>query len=178
MTTYVDPVLQAAEYQRLLLSLLGDDDPAQAQSATPGVIGALVRAAGDLLHARPEPTEWSVLECIAHIADAEIVYSGRYRWILAHDAPDLPGYDQDRWVDTLHAGRAESIDELLAVFEPLRRANVGLWLRSTPAERARVGMHRERGPESFELSFRLIGGHDRFHLSQAQRALGALRRAG
>jgi hypothetical protein len=36
-------------------------------------------------------------------------------------------------------------------------------------------MHEERGPESFELTFRLAAGHDRFHLAQAERALAAVR---
>jgi hypothetical protein len=37
-----------------------------------------------------------------------------------------------------------------------------------------VGLHAERGPESYELTFRLLAGHDRFHLGQARRALDAL----
>jgi hypothetical protein len=36
-------------------------------------------------------------------------------------------------------------------------------------EKARVGLHEERGPESLDLSFRLVAGHDRFHLDQARR---------
>jgi hypothetical protein len=35
-------------------------------------------------------------------------------------------------------------------------------------------VHAERGPESYELTFRLIAGHDRFHLAQARRALAAV----
>jgi hypothetical protein len=35
-------------------------------------------------------------------------------------------------------------------------------------------MHEERGPESFDLLFRMIAGHDRFHLAQARRALEAV----
>ncbi len=171
MDARVDPVAQAGEYQRLLLSLLGDDDPAEVQSATPAKVRALIVEAGELLGRRPEPNEWSVLECVAHIVDAEIVYSGRYRWIIAHDAPDLPGYDQDRWVDRLHTPTAETPEQLMAVFEPLRTANIDLWRRSSAEERARFGLHRERGPESLDLSFRIIAGHDRFHLDQARRSL-------
>ena len=37
------------------------------------------------------------------------------------------------------------------------------------------GMHAERGPESFELSFRLVAGHRRLHHRQAAAALGAVR---
>jgi hypothetical protein len=36
-------------------------------------------------------------------------------------------------------------------------------------------MHAERGPESVDLTFRLMAGHDRFHLAQARRALDAVR---
>lgn len=35
----------------------------------------------------------------------------------------------------------------------------------------------ERGPESYELTFRLIAGHDRFHLAQAERTLATIRGA-
>ena len=63
---------------------------------------------------------------MAHISDAEIVYAGRYRWILAHDQPELIGYDQDLWVDRLHQP-VEDAAQLLALFEPLRQANLALW---------------------------------------------------
>ena len=44
--------------------------------------------------------------------------------------------------------------------------------RGRPAREA--WLHAERGPETLELSFRLIAGHDRFHLAQAHRALDAV----
>jgi len=102
--------------------------------------------------------------------------SGRYRWIVAHDEPPLLGYDQDLWVRRLHPD-TESVSDLLAAFAALRQANVGMWLRSSDGERARVGQHAERGPESFDLSFRMIAGHDRFHLRQARETLDAVTRA-
>jgi len=99
-----DPVTDPSGYQRHLLGLLGDDDPAEVQAATTDAWRVLVEQAGAHLRERPEPAEWSVLECLGHAADAEIVYSGRYRWIIAHDQPPLIGYDQDLWVDRLHHG--------------------------------------------------------------------------
>lgn len=169
-----DPVAEPAAYQRMLLDLLGGDDPAQVQRSTPAALRAMVTESGDLLRVRPEPDEWSVLECVGHLVDAELVGAARYRWILAHDEPSLIGYDQARWVERLRHGQDDP-QELLGTFEAVRASNVALWERSSETERARFGIHAERGPESFDLLFRMLAGHDRFHLAQAARALEALR---
>lgn len=169
-----DPVDEPKAYQEHLLGLLGNDVPAEVQAWTPAAWRALVEEAADRLRERPQPDEWSVLECLGHAADAEIVYSGRYRWIVAHDEPPLIGYDQALWVQRLRH-RDDDPERLLALLTTLREANLDFWNRSTPQERERVGLHSERGPESLDLSFRLIAGHDRFHLAQARRALDAVK---
>jgi len=177
VSDHVDPVRQPDSYQRMLLALLGDADPAEVQAATPAALRALFAEAGGDLRSRPEAGEWSVYQCVAHIGDAELVVGGRYRWILAHDEPDLLPYDQDLWGDRLHRGDEEPAD-LLATFEALRAANLDLWRRTPVAERARFGLHRERGPESYELTFKLLAGHDLFHLDQARKALATVRGRG
>jgi len=169
-----DPITDASGYQRLLLGLLGDDDPATAQESAPAAWRALVTDAGDQLRERPSADEWSVLECLGHAVDAELVSSARYRWIVAHDEPPLIGYDQDLWVDRLHHDEDDA-DALLGFLQALRTANLAMWTRSTEDERARVGQHAERGPESYDLTFRLLAGHDRFHLAQARRSLDIVR---
>src|SRR5262245_54190687 len=176
MSDFVDPVAQPNAYQDMLIGLLGDADPVAVQSATGGWMRGLIAEAGSDLRTRPESSEWSVLECLAHIVDAELVISGRYRWILAHDKPEIVPYDQDLWIDRLHVPHGdESSDELLAQFEPMRRANPALWRRTPEADRARYGVHRERGPESYEMTFRLTAGHDLFHIDQARRTLAQVR---
>jgi len=167
-----DPVAEAVAYQRHLLDALGADDPAEVLAESPSAIRALVAEAGAHLRTRPAPAEWSVLECIGHIVDGELVAAARYRWILAHDEPELIGYDQDLWVERLRH-QDDDVEELLSFLEALRAANIALWLRTPPPGRARVGRHRERGLESFDLLFRLMAGHDRIHLAQARRALAA-----
>ena len=170
-----DPVSEPEAYQNYLLSLLGDDDPAQVQVGTADAWRALVSNEGKGTgYARPAPAEWSAIECLAHAVDAEVVSAARYRWILAHDEPPLIGYDQDLWVDRLHADRSTDPEELLQLFKPLRFANIALWANASEEDRARVGIHAERGRESFDLLFRMIAGHDRFHLAQARRALEAV----
>lgn len=168
-----DPVAEAAAYQRYLLDALGDDDPADAQATTPATMQELIAASALDLRTRPAMGEWSVIECLGHILDAEVVYSGRYRWTIAHDGPELIGYDQALWVERLHHADDDP-DALHAHFVGMRVANLALWKRSTVDQRRRVGIHRERGPETFDLSFRLIAGHDRIHLAQARAALTAV----
>jgi hypothetical protein len=168
-----DPIAEPKAYQDHLLGLLGDDDPAAVQARTPPALRELAAAAGPHVAIRPEPKEWSAFECMAHITDAEIVMSGRYRWVLAHDEPPLIGYDQDLWVDRLH-GDDDGLESMLDLFDALRLANVTLWQRTPGEQRQRVGMHDERGPESYDLAFRMIAGHDRLHIAQARRTLQTL----
>ena len=161
-------------YQRRLVGLVGHDDPGAVQGVTSATWRALVAEAGADLRTRPSPGEWSVLECLGHAVDGELVMSARYRWALAEDDPEIVGYDQDRWVTALDHGRADP-EDLLRLFDALRASNLALWSAATPDERARTVRHRERGPESLGLMFTMIAGHDRFHLAQARRALAAVR---
>jgi len=172
--TSPDPILEPQAYQQHLLALLGDDDPAEVQLGTVPRWRELLREAGPRASERPQPGEWSVVGCLSHAVDAELVMSARFRWILAHDEPQLLGYDQDLWADRLHTD-GEDPEVLLAVLEPLKVANAALWRAAGPADRARVGRHAERGAESFDLSYRMIAGHDRFHQAQAARAIDARR---
>jgi hypothetical protein len=88
--------------------------------------------------------------------------------ILAHDRPQITGYDQDLWAERLHYADADP-DEALAALDILRRGNLRLIERATPAELKRVGVHAERGEESIEYLVRLYAGHDLLHLRQIDR---------
>ncbi len=117
-----------------------------------------------------------MLELLGHMVDAEMVMSARYRWTISQDKPPLLGYDQDLWVDRLRHNEDEP-DALLGTFSALRGANLGLWRRSSAANRERVAMHAERGAESYDLMFRMLAGHDRFHLNQMRETLRQVRAA-
>jgi hypothetical protein len=169
-----DPILSPEGYRRMLLGYLGEDDPATVQAATVARLRELVVESGDDLRARPEPKEWSVIECIGHLTDSELVTATRVRWILAEDEPQIVGYDQDLWVDGLHHD-GDDPEALIALFDALRTANLALLAARPASDRGRIGRHNERGPESYGLMTRLTAGHDRFHIAQAERALAAVR---
>jgi hypothetical protein len=80
----------------------------------------------------------------------------------------LTGYDQDLWAERLH-DEQESSSETLELFTVLRRANLRLLERMSPADGKRVGLHVERGEESLEHLRRLYAGHDLLHLRQIAR---------
>ena len=174
MVTSADSLAAGRAYQKQLLALLGDDDPARVLEQTEPLVRSVLNDAGSDLRTRPAPAEWSVLELLGHLVDAETVMSGRYRWTVSQDEPPLLGYDQDLWVARLRHNDDQP-DELLTVFSALRAANLQLWRRSSAAERQRVAMHAERGPESYELMFRMLAGHDRFHLNQMRDTLHQVR---
>ena len=175
-STSTDSLAAGRAYQRQLLELLGQDDPAEVAQTTPSAVESLLRDAGADLQRRPAAGEWSVLELVGHLVDAEMVMSGRYRWTISQDKPPLAGYDQDLWVARLRHNEAQP-EELLAVFSALRAANLRLWRQSTADDRDRVAIHSERGPESYGLMFRMLAGHDRFHLNQMRETLRAVRQA-
>jgi hypothetical protein len=178
--TYMGPEFRPTDYQRGMIALVGDDDPADIQAGAAAAWRELLAEAGDDLAIRPEPAEWSVLELLGHTLDGEIISAARYRWVLSEERPDVVAFDQDDWVTALHAGPAapETDPEvLLSAFAALRAADLALWRATPDAGRRRVGIHRERGPESMGLQFILIAGHDRFHLDQARHSLAQVRAA-
>jgi hypothetical protein len=114
-------------------------------------------------------------QVLQHLADSDLVWGWRVRLILSQDKPPITGYDQDLWAERLHYADADA-HEALATFGVLRRDNVRLIERASPADLQRVGVHSERGEESVGYLVRLYAGHDLLHLNQLsriRRALGA-----
>jgi hypothetical protein len=167
---------EAEAYRQPSLDALGRDDPLEVQAGEVALWRRLLEAAGANMRSRPAEGEWSALECLGHMCDSELVASARYRWILAEDEPPLQSWDQEAWaarLDHIHDDPAMLLDLLGA----LRNANTNLYNRTLPEDRARVGIHDERGEESFELLFRVQAGHGRLHHTQAERAIAEVRRA-
>ncbi|MDP8955804.1 MAG: DinB family protein [Actinomycetota bacterium] len=176
LDAHIDPVAAGNEYRQTLLQLLGDQDPVEVIQRVPDQAEELVRQAGDHLRTRPAAREWSIVELLGHMVDAELMVAGRLRWILAHDEPPLMGYNQDLLVERLHH-QDDDPDELLGLWRAVVRSHVRLWNRTSEADRARVGVHAERGPESFDVTFRMLAGHGLLHLAQMRRTLRQVREA-
>ncbi|MFN2463581.1 MAG: DinB family protein [Candidatus Dormibacteria bacterium] len=169
-----DTVKAAEAYRAAMFKLAGDGDPSDALLAAPSELRRLVESAGADLRRRPAVGEWSVIELVGHMLDVELVLGNRMRDILAHDGAPLAAFDQDRWVAAQRYADADPAP-LLAAIEGLRPVTVALYRGASDRERAHVGQHSERGPESFETVYRLLAGHDRFHMDQISTTLATVR---
>lgn len=165
-----------AKYVAGLFEALGDRDPTAVLRETPAALERATTGLTDAQLRTPEAAgKWSVIEVAQHLADSELVGGFRFRMIVAHDAPELPGYDQDAWVSRLGYRKAK-LEDAVGDFARLRAANLRLWASLAPSDLERVMVHSERGRESLGLMERIYAGHDLVHLRQIariRRAIGA-----
>src|SRR3978361_2333068 len=93
---------QVQIYVASLLQALGTRDPLEVLAETPAALREAVAGLTPEQAATPAlPGKWSVRQVVQHLADSELVGGFRFRMVLAHDAPELPGYDQDLWAQRL-----------------------------------------------------------------------------
>ncbi len=169
------PISPAARaYIDETLGLLGDKDPLIVLEETPSwLAGRTDHLAESALRAPEAPGRWSIVQVFAHLADTEIVQGWRARITLTADRPLIVGFDQERWSSRFDDAGADPAEALHA-FATMRRWNLRIWRSAAPADMARVGLHAERGEESFDRLLRITAGHDLRHRRQVDRILRAV----
>jgi hypothetical protein len=145
---------------------LGPAQIAELLEACAATILAELEALGPEAGWRPAPGEWSAMECLGHIVEAERRgFNGRIRTILAADRPALRGWDQVA-VAAARRDHEREPAELLAEFLPLRADSIDLVRTLGPDDLPRTGIHERVG----ELSVGDLLGewvhHDRNHVKQ------------
>ncbi len=117
-----DSPAQIEAYVAALFATLGSRDPFDVLGAMPADLRQAVAGLSAAQEATPErPGKWSVRQVVQHLADSELVGGFRFRMVLAHDAPALPGYDQDAWAQRLRYSDSD-LETALADFTTLRQA--------------------------------------------------------
>jgi hypothetical protein len=157
------------QYRKRVLAYLGRRDPLRIQAATPlrlkRLTAGLPRRA---LTRRPAPGKWSIVEIVAHMADAELAMAWRLRNILANPGVRLPWWDEHAW--SIRLGYAKvPVARSLSAFRSLRAGNLAL-LRSTPRRRWSTcfGRHDKRGRQTVADFVRMEAAHDLNHLRQVE----------
>ncbi len=158
-------------YAQRILSNLQGRDPWGVLSSTAGRLRELTTGrTREELARKPDPQRWSVVQILAHLADAEIVGAWRFRSILACDGVALQAFDQNAWAPAFRYEDTEP-SESIQLFDANRSATLSLLRRVDSALYANYGMHAERGKETIEHLIRLYAGHDLNHLAQIQQLL-------
>ena len=158
-----------ATYTAALLDRLGDRDPLSVWAELPDAVERLVEPVSPTDALRPESEgKWSIAQVVSHLVDSELVYGYRVRKIVAEDFPHISGYDQDRWATRLHYDQ-DSLADLCLELRVLRGRNLRFVRRLSEEERARAGLHNERGPESVWHIVKLLAAHDLVHRNQIAR---------
>jgi hypothetical protein len=173
MSVFTNPASRSSDdasaYTAAVVGLLGERDPISVLRQTAAELAREVAGlSSDQLSAPEAPGKWSMRQVVQHLADSELVWGYRLRMVLAHDRPQITGYDQDLWADRLGYQSAD-VAQALNDFTLLRQGNLRLLSRASADDLKRVGVHAERGEESVAHMIRLYAGHDLLHLRQLAR---------
>jgi len=155
------------EYRARVLGYLGSRDPVGVLRVTPSQLARLLTGASRaVLTTRPAVDKWSVVEIVAHLADAELAMSWRIRNAIASPGVALTWWDESVWAERLGY---QSIPwrASLGRFKVLRLANLSLLRSLSPsAWDSCYGTHAKRGRQSVRDFVTLEAAHDLNHLRQ------------
>ncbi len=122
----------------------------------------------ELLLRPPAPKEWSAVECLLHLLDAErYVFPTRIEAFLA--GRDFAGFNPDTQGSKLNAERTPA--DVAAEFAQHRAASLKTLARLTAADFPRTARHGELGIVSLGEMLHEWAAHDLMHTVQAERAV-------
>lgn len=150
---------------------LTPEEMLNAYRATPRTLRALVAGLDEArLRWRRDDDDWSIVEVIAHLADAEDNSYDRVRRMLMEDRPQFEGYDEQAWARDRNY-RGKSLDEVLARFIAHREAHIETLAGLDDAGWQRPGNHNQMGPITVASITEHMITHDMLHLGQISASL-------
>jgi hypothetical protein len=151
-------------------SHIGGRAPLDVIAETPRRLEQLLETIGqERVETPPAPGKWSARDIVAHLADAEIVFSFRLKQTLAQDHHVIQPFDQDLWAKTYPACDAQLA---LAALSAVRAWNLALIKSVQPADLSKPVTHPERGTMTFQTIVETMAGHDRNHIKQMEAIAG------
>ena len=140
--------------------------------AAPEIYERLLRGVsqGQASAARGGDENWSVVEVVCHLRDAEERGLERMRAMRDEDDPPLPGYDQEAWARERGYASAD-LREALATFLALRARHIAELQALPPEGWERTGRHEEQGRISIWSHTLHLVAHDAIHAAQIARQL-------
>jgi hypothetical protein len=143
--------------------------------AAPTTLEALLQGCTQeqALAARGGDENWSVVEVVCHLRDAEQRGLERTCAMRDEDDPFLPAFDQEAWArDRNYA--AGDLREALEGFLQLRAQHVAALAALAPADWERTGRHEEQGRITISAHTLHLVSHDSVHAAQIARQLAQI----
>jgi hypothetical protein len=121
---------------------------------------------------KPAPGEWSPIELVIHITDADVNGYVRFRKLVAEPGAAVAGYAQDAWAESLHYS-GQDPQTALQLMAGLRALTHPLLEGLTEEQWAHRVTHSERGEWSMDDWLRTYTSHVDAHLAQMHEAVEA-----
>ena len=145
----------------------GKDPLAVVESTLPRVQAVIAALSADRIAQPIAPGKWTVHEIIAHLADCELVFQARCRWMMFEDNPTLISFDQDPWLTGWRRER-EPFAATLERYRVLRESTIRMFRAASGADLAKPGKHGQLGAMSSQGVMEVMAGHDLNHLGQLE----------
>ena len=144
----------------------------QTLAATPETLTGLLRGISDVQarSAKGGDENWSVIEVLCHLRDAEEIGLGRMQAMRDQDDPSVPGWDQNALALEKKYAEAD-LAPALAAFAETRAAYVAALKGLTPEQWERTARHNETGDITIFTHALHRAYHDAIHCAQIARQL-------
>ena len=117
-------------------------------------------------------SHWNIRKILAHLAEAETSLNSLLKNILNGGSGVPEGFDIDRYNES-HVPRLDglAIDELMALYENSRKANILLVSGMRPEELNLQGRHPFLGMTTIEEILKMLYRHNQLHQRDIRRAI-------
>lgn len=118
------------------------------------------------LNERYAEGKWMLKEVLVHMMDSERILTGRALRIARSEQANLPGFDQENYVDSLQAD-ARTAESIFREFDAVRSATLSLFNTFSPEQIKRTGMADGTAISVRALAY-MMAGHQRHHINTIQ----------
>ncbi len=105
--------------------------------------------------------KWSVNDLLLHLIDCEIVFVYRAMRIARGDKTEMPGFNQDDYVQEAKADY-KNLDELIDLFDKTRQLTLGIFSSFNYTDEEKTG-NANGGTVSLRALCYIIAGHTQHH---------------
>jgi uncharacterized damage-inducible protein DinB len=139
--------------------------------ATPVILRRLVHEVDDTVAVeRSAPGDWSIVEIVAHLIDADRIVMERVERMVREDRPTLAAYDEAALAEERDY-RSSRLSDVLDRFAETRRQQIAQLESLADSDWARSGLHEEVGEITVEALVAHMAAHDVNHLAQIAQVL-------